>query len=371
MKNTYILTGATGFLGCQLSKKILTEGHSIVFIGKSKKDISFKDRIEKLFINFNKDQIFCIEADLEEISEQKLLDQINFINKKIDGIWHLAANLSFKSEDRERVFKTNKEGLRKIIFLTKSLNINLYYTSTAYVHGKNSGTSKEIFFPKPKYFNNPYEESKFEAEQLIKNENNLKYIIFRPSIMYDADAHYVTNFGYYSFLIALFKLKKNLKFKIEKKLYVPLVFFYYKKSLLNLMPSKTALDWMYSISTMPDALGLIFHITNPKPFHVGNVFSQTFDAFNIKIPLFGAPLLISKIYFNILIFIGNLAKPFRPVAQRIHYFKGYLLEHTYYDMKNTRKFLPSDFEKEFEFSKNYIFDLAKKIITNLQNYKSK
>ena len=123
MSKTYIVTGGTGFLGTQLSKKILKDNNVIIFIGKSKNDVSFSERINFLFPEFNDEQIKCIEADLEKIETSSLIEQVYAISKRIDGVWHLAANLSFKESDRQKVFLANLQGVSKMIDLAKKFDL--------------------------------------------------------------------------------------------------------------------------------------------------------------------------------------------------------------------------------------------------------
>lgn len=371
MSNTYIITGATGFLGEQLTKKILADGNNVVLIGKSKGEKTFSDRVWALFQDFDKKRIFTVEADLSDISVDDLRCRIESLSLNISGIWHLAANLSFKDEDKEKVFKTNIDGVQKMASLALKLGVTLFHTSTAYVHGRQSGLAKEEFEKRPKKFNNPYEESKYIAETVVKDTPNLKFIIFRPSIMYDRKAEFVTNFGYYSFLIALFKIKKRVFGGIEKKVFLPFPFFYFIKSRLNLMPTDIALDWMYRISKIDNSLCKIFHITNPKPFSVGEIFKQTFEAFNVRIPLLGTPAFVAYLYFLSLDLLSYIITPLRPVAQRIYYFKWYLLKHMYYDMQNTYEILGRSINQSFDVNDDHILNLAKAVIVKIENYKKK
>jgi hypothetical protein len=138
------------------------------------------------------------------------------------------------------------------------------------------------------------------------------------------------------------------------------------------MPTDKALDWMFTISKKEEAIGSIFHICNPKPFYVGDIFKQTFKAFNLKVPLFSVPALIAINYFRFLDIVGFFIRPFKPIAQRIHYFKWYLMEHMYYNMDNTKRILKvHNFEEEFIFPKDYIYNLASTIIDKLEVYKKK
>ena len=371
MNKIYLITGGTGFIGSQISKKIIDDGNKIILIGRRKGEKSFSDRILEQYSGYNLKLIESLEVDLETIEPDDLVQNILRLTNKIDGIWHLAANLSFKDSDRTKVFAANKKSTATIIELALKFNTILYHTSTAYVHGRVSGTSKEEFFEKPRYFNNPYEESKYEAEQLIRKSKSLRYIIFRPSIMYDRHGENITNFGYYSFLIALFKLKRSLNLSTKSTLFFPIPFLYYKKSYLNLMPLDIAVNWMYHISKNIRSEGLIFHICNPKPFLIKDIFRQTFRAFKLIIPLIGVPKFIAYIYFSLINISAKIIKPLKPVASRIHHFKWYLLEHVHYDMKNTRSLLGGEIDSHFLASKTHIYEVATAVCAKLELYKKK
>lgn len=362
LSRTYILSGGTGFLGLQLAKKILADGHKIIFIGRKKKDKSLEIRMNEILPSQYLLQIRCVEFDIEYFDVDKVYSDICNVSKDIDGFWHLAANLSFREKDRSKVFKINIEGVSKIIEICKKLNCQLYYTSTAYVHGRDSGIAFERFEKQPKIFNNPYEESKFRAEILLKNEKDLNYIIFRPSILIEPNGNDITNFGYYSFIFALIRLRESFNLKQETRFFLPLPFFYYKNSLLNLMPSDIAVRWMYLISKSIDANKKIFHICNPKPLYIKDILRQTFQAVKLKLFLLGVPKYLALSYFIFLDLLSKIIRPLKYVAKRIYYFKWYMLEHVEYDMKNTKKIIDEDIDKLFDLKKTYIYDLATQIV---------
>jgi nucleoside-diphosphate-sugar epimerase len=371
MNKTYLITGGTGFMGSQLAKKILESGNRVIFVGRQKRGENYQNRIREQYKSYDANLTETLEVDLEVIDSNDLINKIVSISSKLDGIWHLAANLSFKDSDRNQVFAANKNSTSTIIKVAKKFNTTLYHTSTAYVHGRGSGTSMEEFNLKPKYFNNPYEESKYEAEQLIKNSTDLKYVIFRPSILYDRHGEYITNFGYYSFLIALFKFKKSLNLKMGTAIFFPLPFLYYKKSYLNLMPLDVAINWMYEISEDEKSVGLIFHICNPSPFLIRDIFKQTFKVFNLIMPIVGVPKTLAYIYFTLINVTAKIITPLKPIALRIHHFKWYLLEHVYYNMSNTRNFIKNDIDTHFLASKDHIFEVASAVVCKLELYKKK
>lgn len=354
------MTGGTGFLGFYLSKKLLKAGHRVIFIGRSKGDLSLKHRIVQQLDFVSSDTIECIEHDFDKSDSNQLIVSLSNIVERVDGIWHLAADLSFKYKNKERIFATNIGGMKHVIDVAGHFKCPLFYMSTAYVHGRVSGTVDESYKDRPTVFNNPYEESKFEAELLIREAQHIKSVVFRPSILVDSHVEYPSNFGYYSFLIALSQFRSSLtSFFKDRRLFLPVPLVYARCMSLNLMPVDTAVDWMYRISQDIQSIGSIFHICNPKPFPLGSLFRQTLHAYGIFIPVIAVPRILANFYISLVVFISHILKPIKPIARRLAYFKGYLLEDVVYDMTNTRNFIGSNIETSFDFPSDYIGKLAR------------
>lgn len=140
-----LLTGANGFLGSHLLKKL--ENEKIKYLALLRKkvfagnDFIYGDILEK---NWQKD-----------------------IKVPIDTIIHLAAIID---DDDKNLFKVNVEGTKRIIELGEKLNIKqLIFLSSALVNFKDLKT--------------PYIESKKEAERIVK-ESDLSWTILRPTQIY-------------------------------------------------------------------------------------------------------------------------------------------------------------------------------------------
>ncbi len=369
MSKTYFLTGGTGFLGSLLAIELIKRGDKIIFLGRQKGGESLQKRTESKLKFIEPDislkNIEIIEVDLHKENLGLSEDFINQFLGKIDAIWHLAANLSFREKDRKEIFATNLGGLKNILDLANRIKSPVYYTSTAYVHGQRPGVVFEEELIKPNCFNNPYEESKFEAEKIIKkwgeNENN-KFIIFRPSIFIDVNLKVLTFFGYYAVVYALYKMRQNVK-KERIKILIP--FLYSKSAFLNLMPIDIAIRWMLEISSNSKAIGKTFHIANPLPFPMKDITRQTFDALNIRIPIFSAPKSFIKLCFSFLYYISFIIKPIRGFAKKLYYYKYYMTEYNVYDMKNTKEVIGQDIVNQFHFSHDFIQNIAKEFIKKL------
>ena len=361
-RKTYLLTGGTGYLGSLLSLQLLKKGNKIIFLGRSKNGEAFKSRIEKKLRNIGENVPFENIETLEiELSKKNLglPEQIlSRLKNTADAIWHLAADLSFKIEDKHRVFATNVGGLKNILYFIDQTNIPLYYTSTAYVHGLRSGLIFENDLIRPKKFNNHYEESKYEAEKIIhewsKSPKN-EFIIFRPSILIERKFKAAGFFGYYVVLSALNKLSRELM-KNGRNLVFP--FPYSKKTWVNLMPIDTAIKWIVEIADNPNSVGKTFNITNPHPFRMKEVVSQTFEIISLKVALFQTPLWFAELYFHLFYFVGKLLPHFKKIAEIFYCYNYYMTNSNLYDMSNTIAIIGEEKIRGLKFEHNFISTVA-------------
>ena len=370
MSRTYLLTGGTGFLGSFLSAELIKRGDRIVFMGRSRGGESFQDRIKKSLgfsgLEFSSDDLDTVEADLSKERLEFSDEDVKKFKGKIDGIWHLAANLSFKEGDRKDIFNVNVGGLKNILNLADKIKSPVYYISTAYVHGRRPGVVFENELIKPNSFNNPYEESKFEAEKIIRKwmkDKSGRFIVFRPSILIEEKIRRLSFFGYYAVVYSLYRMRKKFGQKVVK-IFMP--FPYSGRSFLNLMPVDTAVKWMLEITSNHKSIGKTFHITNPAPFSMKDIVKQTFDALNIRIPVFRSPKWFIKACFNVFYFFGFFIKSIRGISRKFYYYKYYMTEYNVYDMKNTKEIVGQDEISQLRFSRDFIKNIAQKFIKKIE-----
>jgi len=223
MKNI-LITGVTGILGEKLCESYLKSGlEKLVLISRNKPRA--EKQLSGIFKKYesNVKQIYLIEADISSsnlnlsYSERKILGDV-------DKIYHLAANTSLKN-NKEEVFKTNVNGTKNLLNLFKNEDIDLFnHFSSAYACGKTEGFIDETWFKKPLDFRNPYEESKWIAEEIINEYHkkyNLPFTIFRPSILACANPNIrkLKKQTFYSYFPLITKVAKmNLKKGINKPL---------------------------------------------------------------------------------------------------------------------------------------------------------
>lgn len=125
-------------------------------------------------------KVQVVEGDVativpDELAKNELLADVNII-------FHCAADVNLGKDPTGKVFRINYEGTRNMVSLAKLLNVKeFHYVGTAYVAGKLKGTAYEQA-PVDNGFNNPYEESKFKGEYLVR-ESGIPFSIYRPAII--------------------------------------------------------------------------------------------------------------------------------------------------------------------------------------------
>lgn len=164
---TILLTGASGFLGGELLRRVLdqTDRHVVAVV---RRPLGIEHpRLDLLFADLTDDEPLPVPSQAADITT----------------VIHCAASVSFDlplDEQRE----INVEGTRRVLELAAKLpNLErVQHVSTAYVAGMYEGEFTAGDLDKGQSFRNSYEQSKNEAEQVVI-ESGLPFQIIRPSIV--------------------------------------------------------------------------------------------------------------------------------------------------------------------------------------------
>ena len=190
------LTGATGFVGMEVLVRYLERGsRPITCLVRAESDKAARQRLDRVLDELiaNGAELFAhrVEAVAGEMTAPELglaAQTRERLASEVTTIVHCAANVSFDQtlEDARRV---NVEGTRRMLeFATLAMQrggLHRYaHVSTAYVAGTHTGRFTEEDLDVGQGFRNTYEQSKFEAEKLIRAEaQELPWIVLRPSIV--------------------------------------------------------------------------------------------------------------------------------------------------------------------------------------------
>ncbi|MDP4204983.1 MAG: SDR family oxidoreductase [Bacteroidota bacterium] len=190
-KTTFLLTGATGFLGSHLMASLLSLDCKLIIPGRSNQNESIEIRIRKILRWFNLEhrilQLEIVEADYMKPHWGIPIEKYKELCQKTDQIIHCASDHSFSEYNRTQVMAANISCLTGILrFATHSKVSYFHHISTAFVAGKRDCICPE----EPVHssvFTNVYEESKAFAEQIISahcRKHKIPLTTIRPTIVY-------------------------------------------------------------------------------------------------------------------------------------------------------------------------------------------
>jgi thioester reductase-like protein len=184
-----VLTGATGFVGSELLARFLERGDRRVYAL-----VRAGDGEEAAARLPEHDRLTAVAADLERPDlglERRAADRIA---EDATTVVHCAASISF-GLDLETARRVNVDGSRRMVELAELCARRgdglerLSYVSTAYVAGAHRGLFEEDQLDVGQRFRNSYEQSKFEAETLVRERaRGLPLQVLRPSIVV-GDSH--------------------------------------------------------------------------------------------------------------------------------------------------------------------------------------
>lgn len=174
----YVVTGGTGFIGSRLIGRLLarpdvTAVHVLVRRGSL-------GRFERLARDWD-DRVHALVGDLTD-PDLGLTDATVAELGPVDHVVHCAAIYDMTApENRQRA--ANVEGTRAVIALSRRLGATLHHVSSIAVAGTHPGVFTEDDVDVGQELPTPYHRTKFEAEQLVRAADGLRFRIYRPAVV--------------------------------------------------------------------------------------------------------------------------------------------------------------------------------------------
>ena len=192
-KGSVVVTGATGFLGRELVLHLLATEPAmrltLLVRGKDEGDARARGQAV-LAAGLSGDALAAASARVTTVRADLQKDRFGLDAASYDAlaastasVIHGAASVSFTLPiDQAR--DINVEGTRRVLDLAARAGARVDYIGTAYVAGERTGLALETELDVGQSFRNTYEQSKLEAERLVRERSASQAIaIFRPSII--------------------------------------------------------------------------------------------------------------------------------------------------------------------------------------------
>lgn len=175
-----VVTGANGFLGSWLTKRLVSDGFDTHIVARQSSDLSDLQGIK-------------YKTLYGDVTDLKSLEKAF---QGADQIFHLAGIVAYKKSQRELMEKVNFEGTQNVIQAMKTNKIKKLLHLSSVVAVGAGFTSQEILNENSKYnlehLNLGYFETKRKAEQAVvtaTKNSDIEGIIVNPSTIYGpADA---------------------------------------------------------------------------------------------------------------------------------------------------------------------------------------
>jgi thioester reductase-like protein len=277
------VTGYPGFIGKRLVRRLAEQsrgGKDRLFVLVQEKHAAAA-RAELLGLGSRAE---VIEGDVEQMHLGLSGAEFKALAAEVTDIWHLAA-VSWLGAEPRIIRRVNVEGTRNVIELAQQARrlSRLNHFSSAFVSGNRVGVILEDELAMEQRFHNAYEESKFQAELLVRRaQADLPATIYRPSIVVgDSRTGEIDRFeGPYAMAILLVASPVAVPLPLPGDAVAP----------LNVVPVDFVVDAATSIGRNPAGAGRTIHLVDPSPLSARRVYEMLAARTGRKIPPVSMPV---------------------------------------------------------------------------------
>ena len=270
----YFVTGATGFIGKRLVKKLLERDGAIVYFLMRRESQAKLEGLRQ-FWGADAEHAVPVLGDLTQPQLGLSAHEVQQLKGGIHHFYHLAAVYDLNA-DEARQIAANIDGTRQALALAEALHAgHFHHMSSIAAAGLYEGVFREDMFEEAEHAEHPYFRTKHEAEKWVRETCALPWSVYRPGMVV---GHSMTgeidkiDGPYY-----LFKLIQRLRKWLPP--WLPVIGL--EGGRINLVPVDFVVDALNAISHQGGIDKKCYHLVDPQGYRVGEVldiFSQAAHA---------------------------------------------------------------------------------------------
>ena len=260
----YFVTGATGFIGKRLVKKLLErKGAKVYFL--IRKESAGKVAALRDYWGVSAARAIAVYGDLTRKKLGVSAEDIKKLKGEIAGFYHLAAVYDLEADEESQI-AVNIDGTRNTVEFAKAIDAgHFHHVSSIAAAGLYEGVFREDMFKEAENYDHPYFRTKHESEKIVRDECKLPWTVFRPAMVVgDSMTGEMDKIdGPYYFFKLIQRIRKLLPS------WMPMVGL--EGGRINIVPVDFVVNSLDYISHQEHASGKCFHLVDPVGYRVGDV----------------------------------------------------------------------------------------------------
>lgn len=260
----YFVTGATGFIGKRLVKKLLERKGAVVHF-LIRKESADKVADLRSFWGVGPARAIPVFGDLTAKKLGVAAEDVKKLKGQIDHFYHLAAVYDLGADEETQV-AVNIEGTRNTVDLAKAIDAgHFHHVSSIAAAGLYEGVFREDMFEEAEGLDHPYFQTKHESEKIVRQDCKVPWTVYRPAMVVgDSTTGEMDKIdGPYYF----FKLIQRLRQLLPP--WMPTVGL--EGGRVNIVPVDFVVNALNVISHQKDIGKKCFHLVDPVGYRVGDV----------------------------------------------------------------------------------------------------
>ncbi|HEY8906335.1 MAG TPA: SDR family oxidoreductase, partial [Rhodoferax sp.] len=260
----YFVTGATGFIGKRLVKKLLQRKGAVVYF-LIRHESGDKVKALREFCGGSAARLVPVVGDLTAKKLGVSATDLKQLKGQVSHFYHLAAIYDLGADEASQI-EVNIDGTRNTVELAKTIEAgHFHHVSSIAAAGLYEGVFREDMFTEAENYEHPYFMTKHESEKIVRQECKLPWSVYRPAMVVgDSTTGEMDKIdGPYYF----FKLIQRMRQLLPP--WMPSIGL--EGGRINIVPVDFVVDALAAISHQQGISHKCYHLVDPVGYRVGDV----------------------------------------------------------------------------------------------------